>query len=171
MTKNICTARAWPILIAGIVVGIVCVLSVVAVLPPAIQAAPSALPPRPDPGLPPRPDPQPVPPSTLPAPSSDKSESPVGCYIDLQVHAPQSMGWTVVQWQDDQGNWHDVEGWQGTLDAGHKKWWVDLKDFGRGPFRWLVYRDDPGEPQFMSEPFYLPQVPFETTTVKASTAP
>jgi hypothetical protein len=73
---------------------------------------------------------------------------------------------TVVQWQDAWGDWHDVEGWRGTLDGvsadvsgkivGHKTWWVAAKDLGKGPFRWQVYRCENGKLLATSAPFYLP---------------
>jgi hypothetical protein len=50
-----------------------------------------------------------------------------------------------VQWRDVNGTWHNVEGWQSTLDmaAGattpSKTWGVYTKDYGQGPFRWVVY--------------------------------
>lgn len=54
---------------------------------------------------------------------------------------PSPWWWSVVQWQDDQGLWHDVDGWQGTFDpaTGRVVWWVGPEQLGRGPFRWLVY--------------------------------
>jgi hypothetical protein len=43
-----------------------------------------------------------------------------------------------------------VDGWRGSLDSsGSLRWWVAAKDFGSGPFRWVV-----GEAA--SEPFNLP---------------
>lgn len=116
--------------------------------------------------LPPRPTPRPTP-DTRPAPSRAPS---IGGLITLDVEANidvirklghwQSM-WTVVQWQDGVGNWHDVEGWQGTLDTfgggmGRKTWWVAEGDLGAGPFRWMVYHGRGGELLAYSEPFYLP---------------
>jgi hypothetical protein len=69
--------------------------------------------------------------------------------------------WTVVQWRDLLGGWHDCAGWQGGLDtvaAGQatKTWWVDRTDFGTGPFRWVVQRSQSGAALAASEPFYLP---------------
>ena len=67
---------------------------------------------------------------------------PIGTYIELA--APEQAGaWSVVQWQDSAGNWHDVEGWRGTLDShGYIRWWVAAKDFGTGPFRWVITGGD-----------------------------
>ncbi len=76
-----------------------------------------------------------------PPPADDggrDDRGPVGTYIELA--APEHAGaWSVVQWQDVNGNWHDVEGWRGTLDSsGYIRWWVAAKDFGTGPFRWVI---------------------------------
>jgi hypothetical protein len=159
---------------------VVCTLSVVALLPSVTQAAPSALPPRPTaqpaPDLPPRPTPEPVLPSTSP------SRPPAGGFVELRVRFdpawPSSDGpwqalWTVVQWQDAWGDWRNVVEWQGTLDevngdAGRKVWWVDRADFGKGPFRWVVYERRGGEPLAQSESFHLPHLIDETVSVEAS---
>jgi hypothetical protein len=67
---------------------------------------------------------------------------PLGTHIELVV--PEHAGaWSVVQWQDSAGNWHDAEGWRGTLDSsGYICWWVAAKDFGTGPFRWVITGGD-----------------------------
>jgi hypothetical protein len=136
----------------------------------AVQAGPHRLPPLP---LPPRPTPvQPVPGFT-------------GEFIELFVRFPQAWPWkgthwqnlwTVVQWQDDRGVWHDVEGWQGAPDevvtgedgmvVGHKTWWVANDDLGKGPFRWQIYRDKQGAPVGTSETFDLPSQRRVSTTVE-----
>jgi len=69
--------------------------------------------------------------------------------------------WTVVQWQDALGDWHDVEGWRGTLDEvvggeGRKVWWLPADLFGAGPFRWQVYAQPGGALLATSEAFHLP---------------
>lgn len=69
--------------------------------------------------------------------------------------------WTIVQWQDGHGDWHDVEGWQGGLDSvtsevGKKTWWFAKDLFGQGPFRWLIYQGPGGSLLVESEAFYLP---------------
>ncbi|MBN1979815.1 MAG: hypothetical protein JW918_20670 [Anaerolineae bacterium] len=87
--------------------------------------------------------------------------------------------WTVVQWQDERSAWHDVEGWQGTLDdvaiadgavTGHKTWWVGAEDLGKGPFRWVVYRGEGGAPLATSEPFGLPAFARQVVQVDVSLA-
>jgi hypothetical protein len=98
----------------------------------------------------------------------------VGGFIELHVQAVQVPAgvWTVVQWQDAFGGWHDVEGWQGTLDAGDQKvWWVADKDFSTGPFRWVVYQGQGGPSLVASESFYLPAVSGERVRVEVSLGP
>jgi hypothetical protein len=86
--------------------------------------------------------------------------------------------WTVIQWQDAWGNWHDVEGWRGTLDGvsitesggdedvvGLKTWWVAESDLGKGPFRWVIYQNEGGQLIGTSEPFQLPNFNGGATTV------
>jgi hypothetical protein len=66
--------------------------------------------------------------------------------------------WSVVQWRDAAGRWHDVEGWQGTFDAeGLVVWWVGPEHFGEGPFRWVVYESAERAREIgHSESFFLP---------------
>lgn len=59
--------------------------------------------------------------------------------IYLRVTPTYPTYWTVVQWQDSQGVWRDVEGWRGEAAHGEISWWVAEKDFGKGPFRWAIY--------------------------------
>lgn len=110
--------------------------------------------------LPPSPMQAMLPPRYTPTParsSHTDSDKPIGAHIELHVQ-PISLGlWTVVQWQDSTGAWHNVEGWQGTLDEGHKKsWWVAKADFGKGPFRWVTYQSQGGLLLATSESFFLP---------------
>jgi hypothetical protein len=71
--------------------------------------------------------------------------------------------WTVVQWQDGQGEWHDVTGWQGNFDefigeaVGAKTWAVVEDDqFGTRPFRWQILQRVGGKALKTSDPFKLP---------------
>jgi hypothetical protein len=107
----------------------------------------------------------------------DTDKTPVGAYIVLYVpSAPAGLlgapdgAWTLVQWQDEAGNWHDVDGWQGTLDdGGQRSWWLAADLFGKGPFRWLVYRGADGDrPIATSEAFFLPDSPGAKLQVKVS---
>jgi hypothetical protein len=107
-----------------------------------------------------------------------------GAFIALQVGFPEGgldyhwqELWTIVQWQDAFGRWHDVSGWQGTLDRvrrsgpdviGQKVWWLASDLFGKGPFRWLVYRAQGGAVLAESEPFSLPDAAGEVEAVEIS---
>ena len=105
--------------------------------------------------LPPRP-------TVAPTPRPDK-----GGQIELQVEGAAADVWTLVQWQDAEGDWHDVDGWQGSLDDGRSKtWWVGEAHLGSGPFRWVVL----GENNLteISEPFDLPALPDEKVIVTIS---
>jgi hypothetical protein len=68
------------------------------------------------------------------------------------------------------GGWHDIEGWQGTLDEGdQKKWWLAPNLFGKGPFRWLVYQStERDELLATSESFYLPDFAGKKVWVEVS---
>jgi hypothetical protein len=114
------------------------------------------------PGLPPRETPTPTRPS-----GDDDDGKPAGAHIILQVQSAPVEVWTVVQWQDSAGSWHDIEGWSGALDEGDQKvWWVAPKDFGTGPFRWLVYPGQGGKLLAQSELFYLPHSAGETVRIE-----
>jgi hypothetical protein len=107
-------------------------------------------------GLPGRNTPTPTPP-----PSSDGDDDndggPIGAYIELHVPDAPAGAWTVVQWQNELDDWYDVEGWRGTLDEqGRRRWWVAKKDFGTGPFRWVVKQGPNGSVLGSSTPFNLP---------------
>jgi hypothetical protein len=84
--------------------------------------------------------------------------------------------WTVVEWQDAFGDWHEVEGWRGALDEvargeGRKVWWVSLDDLGKGPFRWTVCRRPAGRPLAHSKPFHLPGTGEERVVVGVALGP
>lgn len=131
-------------------------LAIALALPAAAAEGTSNLPPRPDP------PPPYLPPTPAPSPAQRHS---AGAYVRLIV-APGTPGeaapaaiWTVVQWEDEAGAWHDVDGWCGHLDdarVGTKTWWVSAADYGRGPFRWVVLEDQDGPMQAASAPFDLP---------------
>jgi hypothetical protein len=100
-------------------------------------------------------------PDRNPPPASSESDktdnTPLGAAIELTAWPPGGL--SLVQWQDANGDWQEVEGWRGTLDnAGRIRWWVAAKDFGSGPFRWVV-----GEAA--SEPFNLPAGAGQTVRV------
>jgi hypothetical protein len=122
--------------------------------------------------LPPRPTVAP-----LPIGASQPSEV-VGATLRLDAAVPsawQTCGTAtlaVVQWQDSGQGWHDVDGWRGYLPAGVPagtgvKWWVSPKDFGSGPFRWLI-ADGCSSATAVSESFSLPSAGGMTLTVKVN---
>jgi hypothetical protein len=102
--------------------------------------------------------PPPPRPTLTPTPYAARS---VGSYIELRVPTDNINLWTVVQWQDTQGNWHDVETWRGILDEinnykGDKRWWLYPRDYGTGPFRWAIYDQPNGHLLATSRSFNLP---------------
>lgn len=161
---------AYPTILTAV---IICSLAIIVLVPSLVRAAPATLPPRPiaqpTAELPDRPNPE-------ASPDAVPVSLPTGGLIRLQLQLPsetlarvgswQSL-WTVVQWQDAEGSWHDVEGWQGTFDdfraettqgiaRGQKLWWVAPADLGTGPFRWLVQQEPDDEQLAVSAPFHLP---------------
>lgn len=150
-------------------------ISLLLTWPPHTQAGPE---------LPPREAPDPARP-----PGDDRDDSqPNGAHIVLRVFstsdgvngAPEGVQsarhelWTMVQWQDSTGSWHDVDGWQGTPDdKDQKTWWLAQDLFGKGPFRWLIYRGSSRGPDgdrliATSEPFHLPNSPGEKLHIQVS---
>jgi hypothetical protein len=115
--------------------------------------------------LPPYPTPVPPAPVLLPSPR------PSVATIDLQ--APAGGGqWAGVQWQTPAGQWFDVAGWQGPVDmTGSQRWWVEPKDFGTGPFRWVVYTLGNPIACGISASFYLPRAATDSQSVLVSAAP
>jgi len=86
----------------------------------------------------------------------------------LQLNAPSApdSASTIVQWQDELGGWHAVEGWRGELGAeGQITWWVLKANFAQGPFRWVVYTEPGGEVWGVSENFFLPSASGEALTI------
>lgn len=95
---------------------------------------------------------------------------PTGALIQLWVTGTELQNTqTLVQWQDGLGQWHDVEGWRGTLEGGPtgrgwQTWWLAADLFGRGPFRWVVTPQN--RPAQVSEGFYLPSGPGQVQLVE-----
>jgi hypothetical protein len=115
--------------------------------------------------LPPRPTPE-------PATESGDAGAPLELHLRLSPArlARWQTIWTVIQWQDAVGAWHDVEGWRGSLDQvvngeGQKIWWVYQRDLGTGPFRWLVYDRPGGKLLAKSSSFNLPGVSGQTVAI------
>ena len=66
------------------------------------------------------------------------------------------------------GVWHDVTGWRGHMRGGQVRWQVAEKDFGTGPFRWVVYDKEGGRLLAVSASFTLPDSGSQTVTVEVS---
>lgn len=122
-----------------------------------------ALPPRPTPAITPTHTLTPTPSPRTPRPTP----SPLRLsHIRLVVTPAQDGLWSVVEWQGGDGTWHVVDGWQGTVEAGSKRWAVYEKNFGEGPFRWVIYKSAAGELVGRSLPFVLPTSAGEELTVR-----
>ena len=119
------------------------------------------------PTLPPRK----VPPSNV-QPGSDNDDDdggPVGAYIELHTQPVMPGVWSVVQWQDSDGHWHNVDGWQGDLDStGTRRWWVEAKDFNTGPFRWQIFNGPDDQLLATSTTFTLPHEANKVLEVEVS---
>ncbi len=113
-----------------------------------------ALPPRPTPAVTPTHTPTRTP--SPPAPRSTPAPLRLS-HIRLVVTPAQEGLWSVVEWQGGDGTWHVVDGWQGTVEAGGKRWAVYERNFGEGPFRWVLYESAAGEAVGRSLPFMLPE--------------
>lgn len=122
------------------------------------------------PALPPRPTAHPPPPTVTatPVPAVDENVPRAGALIELRAPAAPRTAWSVVQWQDATGDWHDVDGWQGPVIDGVRRWWVAPNDFRTGPFRWMLYTERAGDRWTASEPFYLPTSSYEIVVVPVS---
>ena len=133
-----------------------------------LQASVS-LPPRPTLTATPTNTPSPPPVNTTtPPPSPVKTDTPKPenlARILLVAGSVYEGAWTVVQWQDKPGMWHDVEGWQGHVRNGWIRWRVAPKDWGTGPFRWLVYDKAGGTFLASTASFTLPGDPNQTIWV------
>jgi hypothetical protein len=114
-----------------------------------------------------------LPPRNVPTPNNDDDDdgggsSPLLAFIELHAPTAAAGSWSVVQWQDSAGNWHDVEGWRGLLEGGYQRWTVEAKDFNTGLFRWQVRQGGPDGPVLnISEPFDLPAGAYEVVAVFA----
>ena len=124
----------------------------------------NALPPRPTPAVTPTPTP-----TRLPRPPRPEPE-PLS-HIRLAVTPARPDLWTVVEWQGGDGVWHEVTGWQGTAAAGRQRWAVAPRNFGQGPFRWLVYAAPGGAPLAASAPFTLPATPNQELLISLTLPP
>ncbi len=95
-----------------------------------------------------------LPPRPTPSPSAP---APDVATITLALNGTPNGAYTVVQWKDPSGGWHNVEGWQHAVDASQQvRWAVYPRDFGDGPFRWAVYTRAWGTLLGVTPDFQLP---------------
>ena len=94
----------------------------------------------------------PVRPVDTPTPGSKLAGGAIELHVTgLHQTAPL---FAVVQRQDGLGRWQDIDRWRGEIKGDRVVWYVAEKDFGAGPFRWLVYHES--AILGTSEPFSLP---------------
>ncbi len=112
--------------------------------------------------------------ATTPSLSEPVQATGGGALVHLQAHFSQDWPWDTMHWQEDllfkvqwldaEGNWQDVEGWQGSLDAiqqaedwmGMKEIWLADVHLGTGPYRWQAYERHSERLLITSDEFYLP---------------
>jgi hypothetical protein len=130
-----------------------------------VQAAPVALPPRP---------------TEPPSVRSHQERAVAQIELNFELAPAWQQKWqelaSVVQWQDSQDNWHDVDGWRGSFDgvvanAATKTWAVSPSYFGAGPFRWKVYEVSNARETGYSQAFSLPHDSYQVEQVTLSIAP
>ncbi len=148
------TLRRRIMIIVGAICGLLLILSLL-----TTSATVQALPPRPTPVLTPTPTAVPL------------HDARQGGVLELHVQPAQANVWTIIQWQAANGQWYDVNGWQGTLNDTTQSWWVAPADLGKGPFRWLVYQSRGGKLLGESKSFSLPGSNRETVHVEVSIKP
>ena len=150
-----CGLRTRLLIIGGLLGGLVLMLTWMLPAQMTVQALP----------------PRPTPVSTAAPTAVPSFYVQEGGLIELHVQ-PAHMGlWTLIQWQDTQGKWHDVDGWQGTVDGVSQLWWVAPADLGKGPFRWQVYQSRGGKLLAESKGFSLPSSNRETVRIELSLQP
>lgn len=110
------------------------------------------------------------------APPSD----PEGAgFILFQVHNGHGGIWGGVQWQDDDGDWHEVETWHEALEHNpaypgvwYKYWGVFRRDIDsgekQGTYRCVVYEGQQGALLATSKPFHFPQRPDQILNTEAT---
>ena len=180
MTRKLFENRTLSILFTG-----TAVLLLLALMLPLFAAAQEGeLPPRggePPTATPVPEEPTPEPPTATPEPVAEPAQT-AGSRLQLHVHYGPNWQWHLTAWQDlwtevqwsDGANWHVVEGWRGQMDSisqvggqwvSVREWWVDGKDLGGGPFRWVIYERQGGAALLTSSPFNLPARGGETMAI------
>lgn len=82
----------------------------------------------------------------------------------ITVYAPgaPAAAWFAVQHQETSSAvWQIVEGWEGPIaytrgGVPYQQWSVDVEDYGKGSYRWVVYVEQGGAVWAVSDAFNLP---------------
>jgi hypothetical protein len=149
------TLQTRLLIVCGLLCGLVLMLSWMIPAQMTVQALP----------------PRPTPVSTATPTAVPSFYTREGGLIELRVQPAQASVWTLIQWQDVFGSWHNIDGWQGTLAGESQIWWVAPSDLGKGPFRWQVYQSRGGKLLAESKAFSLPSVNRETVRIELSLKP
>jgi hypothetical protein len=97
------------------------------------------------------------------SPNTPPTDSMGNGAIALTATGAPSGAWVAVQWADPTGaQWTTIDTWLGPLDQsqGWMAYWIEAKDQGTGPYRWVVYTGDPsqgGQVWGISDPFNFPR--------------
>jgi len=85
--------------------------------------------------------------------------------LAVRVFDAPPNAWVQIQWSNwFEQNWYPVDAWSGKLSQSVNGWaavWYTAKDYYSGPFRYVIFDDDPakgGQVWGMSLPFYLGHV-------------
>ena len=115
--------------------------------------------------------PRPIPPAQNPTTELKGAKIILSISLNSEAEVTENT-WTQVQWQDNSGTWHNVDGWGGQPTYNHDshnyevEWWLDKGHFAAGPFRWkiLASKSDSNFAHY-SDPFYLPSRSNTTTVI------
>lgn len=91
-------------------------------------------------------------------------------HIQLSVKPSNIVYWTELEWEDSEGMWRPVDGWQGHTNNGSVRWVVAPPQYGHGPFRWQVHTADKERLIMTSGEFFLPAEPLVTVYVELQIA-
>jgi hypothetical protein len=83
--------------------------------------------------------------------------------ISAYITGVPVTSWIAVEWLNNQGYWQPVQNWEGPSDLVDtssqlivKQWAVSSSEYGRGLFRWAIYRGAHGGVLGVSPSFNLP---------------
>ena len=94
--------------------------------------------------------------------------------IAMTAVNPPATAWAGVQWGDPSGtHWFNIAPWFGAVNQtqGRMAFWANPAQFGTGPYRWVIYTQDPargGTLWGVSDPFFFPRTAQEWIWVKVT---